>query len=363
MHVGLVVYDGIGATSGGFLYDRKLAAALRGAGHRVTVVSLPWSDYPLALADTLDPRVRRRRRRRLRGFDLLVEDELCHPSLVGHSRAVDAPIVTVVHHLRTSERWPAWQKPIYRAVERRYLRSTDAAIHASEITRRDAERLAGSRPSVVARPAGDRFDSEITPDEIAPRAERDPFRVVFVGNLVPRKGLHVLFDGLARVSGDWHLTVVGGESDGDYARNVRRQVRDLGIGESVRFEGRLADAALADRLAESHLLAVPSSYEGYGIVYLEGMNFGLPALATTAGGASELVTHGEDGFLVSPGDREAVASAVETVLSDRERLRAMSSAAKRRFERHPGWSESMAKARRFLETVARGTETAEEVTP
>jgi len=362
MHVGLVVYGDIEATSGGFLYDRKLAAALREAGHRVTVVSLPWRDYSRAFADALDPRVRRRLRRRLRGFDLLVEDELCHPTLVGHRRATDAPIVTVVHHLRASERWPAWQKPVYRAVERRYLRSTDAAVYASETTRRDAERLADPRPSVVARPAGDRFDPEITLDEISARAERDPFRVVFVGNLVPRKDLHVLLGGLARVSGNWHLTVVGGESDGDYARNVRRQARDLGLAESVRFEGRLADAALADRLAESHLLAVPSSYEGYGIVYLEGMGFGLPALAASAGGASELVTHGEDGFLVSPGDREAVASAVETLLSDRDRLRAMSVAARRRFERHPGWSESMAKARRFLETVAGEREPAEEVT-
>jgi glycosyltransferase involved in cell wall biosynthesis len=362
MYVGLVVYGDIGTTTGGFLYDRKLAAHLREAGHRVTVVSLPWRDYSRALADNLDPRVRRRLRRRLRGFDLLVEDELCHPSLVGHDRAIDAPIVTVVHHLRTSERWPAWQKSIYRAVERRYLRSTDAAIYASETARRDAERLAESRPSVVVRPAGDRFDPNLSDREIAARADRDPFHVVFVGNLVPRKGLHVLLDGLGRVSGDWLLSIVGNESDADYARKARQQARSLGITESVRFEGRLPDAALADRLAESHLLAVPSSYEGYGIVYLEGMSFGLPALATTAGGPTELVTHGEDGFLVPPDGPEAVASAVGAVLSDRDRLRTMGLAARRRFERHPGWSESMEKARRFLEVIAGEREPAEEVT-
>jgi glycosyltransferase involved in cell wall biosynthesis len=347
MDVGLVAYGDIETTTGGFLYDRKLASALREAGHGVTVVSLPWRDYPRALTDSLDPRVRRR----LRGFDLLVEDELCHPSLVGHNRAVEAPVVAVVHHLRSSERWPAWQEPIYRAVERRYLRTTDAALYASEATRRAVERLAGPRPSEVARPAGDRFDPEITSEQVTARAERDPLEVVFVGSVVPRKGLHVLLDGLARVAGDWRLSVVGSAPDEVYARTVREQAETLGIADAVRFEGRLSDAALADRLAGSHLLAVPSLFEGYGIAYLEGMGFGLPALATSAGGAAEIVTHGENGFLVPPGDDEAVAEAVETLRADRERLRTMGLAARRRFERHPGWDESMATARQFLETV------------
>jgi glycosyltransferase involved in cell wall biosynthesis len=355
MHVGLVVYGDIETTTGGFLYDRKLVAHLRECGETVSVVSLPWHSYTRALADNLDPRVRRQ----LRGFDVLLEDELCHPSLVRHNPAIDAPVVTVVHHLRASERWPAWQERIYRSIERRYLRSVDGAVYVSEATRRDAERLAGARPSVVARPAGDRFDSDRDLDDarldaeaIAARADRDPFRILFVGTLTPRKGLHTLLDGLSQVSGDWHLSVVGEESDEAYARKVRQRARRLGIAESVRFEGRIPDSALADRLAESHLLAVPSTYEGYGIAYLEGMGFGLPALATTAGGATELVTHRENGFLVPPGDSEAIAAAVETLLTDSERLREMGLAARRRYERHPDWDESMETVRRFLRAIA-----------
>ncbi|UPV98875.1 glycosyltransferase family 4 protein [Halorussus gelatinilyticus] len=366
MHVGLVVYGDLTATTGGFRYDRRLAGALRAAGHRVTVVSLPWRDYPRALADNLDPRVRRKlrgrrgsdRRGRREGFDLLLQDELCHPSLVGHNRAIETPIVTVVHHLRASERWPAWQKPVYRTIERRYLESTDAAVYASEATRRAAERLAGPRPSAVARPAGDRFDPGLTDGEIAARAERDPLRICFVGSLVPRKGLDVLLDGLARVDGDWRLSVVGNATDEEYAERVREQARDLGVADRTRFEGRLSDGALADRLAASHLLAVPSRFEGYGIVYLEGMGFGLPALASSAGGATELVTDGEDGFLIPPGSSEAVAAAVRTLRDDRATLREMALAARRRFERHPGWDESMATARQFLERVAAGSEAA-----
>ena len=356
MHVGLVVYGDLETTTGGFLYDRKLVSHLRECGETVGVVSLPWHSYTRALADNFDPRVRRQ----LRGFDLLLEDELCHPSLLRHNPRIETPVVALVHHLRASERWPAWQRRVYRAIERRYLQSVDAAVYVSETTRRDAERLAGARPSVVARPAGDRFDpdlrdaisADIDAETIAARADRDPFRILFVGTLTPRKGLHTLLDGLAQVEGDWQLTVVGRESDEAYARRVRQRARRLGIAESVTFEGRIPDHALAERLAESHLLAVPSTYEGYGIVYLEGMGFGLPALATTAGGAAELVTHRENGFLVPPGDPEAIATAVEALLTDRERLREMGLAARRRYERHPGWDESMETVRRFLLAVA-----------
>ncbi|PSP55317.1 glycosyltransferase family 1 protein [Halobacteriales archaeon QS_1_67_19] len=352
MRVGVVVYGDVETTTGGFLYDRKLIERLRNAGAEVTVVELPWRSYPRGLADNLDPRLARR----LRGFDLLVEDELCHPSLVGHNAAVDAPVVAIVHHLRSSERWPAWQRPIYRTVERRYLRSVDAAVYVSETTGAAAEDLAGRRPAVVVPPAGDRFDPELTDAAIAARADRDPFRIAFVGSLIPRKGLHHLLDGLARVAGDWRLAVVGAPTDRAYTRRIRRQARELEIADAVTFEGRLSDEALADRLAESHLLAVPSTCEGYGIVYVEGMGFGLPPLATTAGGATELVTHGEDGLLVPPSDPGAIASATERVMGDRERLAAMCLAARRRYERHPDWDESMANVERFLRSVVRERE-------
>jgi glycosyltransferase involved in cell wall biosynthesis len=148
--------------------------------------------------------------------------------------------------------------------------------------------------------------------------------------------------------------VVGAESDREYARSVRQQARALGIDDRVRFAGRLSDAALADRFRESHLLAVPSLFEGYGIVYLEAMGFGVPPLATTSGGASELITHGEDGLLVPPDDSDAVAEAIQSLQTDRATLREMGLAARRRYECHPGWDESMAEVRRFLERVARG---------
>ena len=72
--------------------------------------------------------------------------------------------------------------------------------------------------------------------------------------------------------------------------------------------GAASDEALGRVLAESHVLAVPSSYEGYGIVYAEALGHGLPVIASTAGAAGEVLADGREGFLVAPGDAGAIAA-------------------------------------------------------
>ncbi len=117
------------------------------------------------------------------------------------------------------------------------------------------------------------------------------------------------------------------------------------------FAGGIDDDALANAFREHHVLAVPSRYEGYGIVYLEGMGFGLPAIATTAGGATDIVADGETGFLVDPGDSAAVADAIATLAADRERLATMGRAARERYEAQPDWTETGESVRTLLRSV------------
>jgi glycosyltransferase involved in cell wall biosynthesis len=98
---------------------------------------------------------------------------------------------------------------------------------------------------------------------------------------------------------------------------------------------------------------VPSSYEGFGIVYLEAMEFGLPSIAGNVGAAHEIVTHEIDGFLVPPGNAAAIVSHVQTLIEDRERLENMSMAALDRYNRHVTWPETADKVRNFLLTLVK----------
>lgn len=351
MRVGFVIYGDLGNTSGGFLYDRRLVAHLRDRGDDVEVISLPWRTYRHHLRDNLSPDVYHR----LRGeYDVLLQDELCHPSLLLANRRLgrDYPVVSIVHSAKTAETRSSRWNWLYRTIERRYLTTVDGVVSNSRATSETVERLVDV-PGVVAPPGRGHRSPDVSDEAIAARARETPLRIAFVGNLVPRKGVHALVDGLARLpTGTWRLTVVGSQgADRRYVTRLRRKIERLGLGDAVTLTGRLPDERLADRLRHHHVLAVPSTYEAFGIAYLEGMGFGLPAVATTAGGADEFVTDGENGFLVPPDDPGAIAEAVETVIDDPDRLREMSLAARETYETHHSWTETGCRIRSFLQRL------------
>ena len=352
MNIGLTLYGSLDERSGGFRYDRKLVAGLRAEGDTVEVIELPWQAYPRGLLDNCS---RRFRSRLEADVDVMLQDELAHPSLFRTNRHLPYPVVSIVHHLRSSEHRRL--APLYRRIEAQYLDTVDAVVCNSGATRRTVTGTGGLRPeeTVVAPPAGDRFDPDLSHAYIETRARESPLRLVFVGNVIPRKGLSTLVSGLSRVEADWKLTVVGKPVDGRYQDRVQRKGRRAGIDDRIHLAGELSDSELAALLRQSHVLAVPSRYEGFGIVYLEAMSFGLPPIATSAGGPNEFVTDGETGFLVDPGDTTTVSRAVEKLATDRELLVEMGQAARRRYERQPGWPVTIGRVREGLIDVAEGT--------
>ena len=219
--------------------------------------------------------------------------------------------------------------PVYRWAETRYLSSVDGFVFNSRTTRADVANAIGRlKSNVIAYPGGDRLNPAIKPLNVIERASAaGPLRLLFLGNLIPRKGLHTLVSALAISGPGWRLDVVGPDADPSYASKVRSLVSKKGLSNRVTFRGALDDEALADVFRESHVLAVPSTYEGFGIVYMEGMGFGLPALATTSGAASETVRHGVNGFLIAPVDVAGLSQHVTRLIQDRALLAEMGQAA------------------------------------
>ena len=356
MKIGLVIYGSLDTLSGGYLYDRRLVAALHRRGHTVEVYSVPWRNYGRHLADNVD----RRWLERLAAapVDLWLQDELNHPSLVGVNRrlraATRAPIVSIVHHLRSSEEHPAPLLRLYRRVERAYLCTVDAVLANSYTTLATVEAMGVRRPAHVAWPAADHLepDATIGAASVAARAMLGgPLRILFVGNVIPRKGLHLLIDALARCGAPWTLSVVGQlDVDAAYAQQVAARARAHGLLPRIRFLGRLDDATLAGAYRSHHLLAVPS-YEGFGIAYLEAQRFGLPVIALTTGAACEAILDGQTGFLVEAGDAAAIARHVAHLDADRMLLAGMGMAARLRYELHPTWAASMEDAAHWLENI------------
>ena len=349
MRVAVVVYGALDERSGGYLYDRRVADRLRDRGDVVLRVSLPDRPPRRALAHNLDPRVRRR----LAGLDAdaLLVDELCHPSLAGVVGSLPGPTVALVHHLRSSEPGPTLRRRVDRALERRFLAGCDAYVCNGRTTRETVGRLVDPTPSVVARPGADRLGADPpTVAAVRDRAADGPLCVLVVGSVVPRKGHRTLLDGLAAVDAPWRLDVCGAEPDPGHAAALRARAAGLGVEARVCFHGRVSDETLDARLREAHLFAMPSTYEGYGIAYLEAMRAGLPVVASAAGGAREFVD-GENGVLVDPGDAAAVKTAVERFAQDREALASAGEAARETARAHPTWAETGDRVRAFLRSL------------
>lgn len=358
MRVGLVIYGDLTTVSGGYLYDRQLVEHLRRRDDHVEIFSQEPRTYVgnLIRDNMTDALVESVRDARL---DVLLQDELNHASLLAVNNRLKGrmgpPIVSIVHHLRSSEDRPRWQNALTRRLERTYLRSVDGFIFNGETTKSTVATVAGvSEPSVIAVPAGNRLTSDITGDEIRGRCLRSgPLNVVFLGSAIPRKGLHTLLTALASLPHrDWTLSVIGRlDIDERYTAGLRQQISSAGVFENVTLYGTLPDREISRLLRNADVLAIPSSYEGYGIAYLEGMAFGLPAIATTSGAAHEIITHEQNGWLIAPGDAPAIREILIRIRDDREMLIQRSLAAQERFLAHPEWETSMSHARDFLVTM------------
>jgi len=390
MKIGLVIYGSLDTLSGGYLYDSKLVDYLRSQGDTVEVIPLPWRNYAAHLTDNLwfrlwSPRVHSWNSRQqavgLQKFDILIQDELNHPSLIAANAGKHPyPIISLAHHLRCSELRPKWQNAFYRVVEKKYLKSVDGFIFNSETTEGVISRLlhgrgdpsiptetttdkatqpamtinrpwrvAPTKPSIVAYPPTDRFGDAISENEIIERVRSNELRILFLGNISERKGLHTLLEALRLQILDFRLDVVGSlTSEPKYAQTMQEKVKVLGVTSKVLFHGTLDNEPLIEKLKQAHVLVVPSSYEGFGIVYLEGMCFGLPAIGTTAGAAGEIISDGVDGFLIKPGDVHLLASRLKSLNEKRDVLIQMSLAARSRYLRQPKWEETAGQIREFL---------------
>lgn len=359
MKIGLVIYGSLDTRSGGYLYDRKLVTYLRSQGDEVTLYALPWRGYPRHLTHNFWRNWADKLARA--PHDILIQDELAHPSLFLLNRRLrkraNAPIISLVHHLRSDESHPQPAASLYRAIEARYLRTVDGLICNSEATLTATQALSGiNLPAMVAHPGRKTQPPELSDEAIVGRAATPgPLRLLFVGNIIPRKGLHTLLDALALLPvGAARLSIIGDERvDANYSRRVRRQAIRLGLNAAVSWEGPVSDSELAERYRQRHVLAVPSRHEGFGIVYLEAMAYGMVAVGTASGGAAEIISPHETGFLIPKNDAETLAARLLWLHQHRPQMGKMGVAARRAWLKRPTWEQSGQKVRHFLIRTSR----------
>ena len=136
------------------------------------------------------------------------------------------------------------------------------------------------------------------------------------GRLAPWKGQHIALDALARLP-DVHLVLVGAPLFGEdtYARRLHAQAAALGVADRVHFAG-FQDDVPAWMKAMDVILHTSTEPEPFGRVIVEGMAAARPVIASAAGGVTEIVRHRRNGWLVKPGDADALADAISALRAD-----------------------------------------------
>ena len=215
-------------------------------------------------------------------------------------------------------------RPVTRAfleIERRLARTTDRLVTVSPRLKAQLLAMGIGRPEQVeVVPLGldlERFRRALPASPtLRPSlglAEGAPLLGI-VGRLVPIKDHATLFRALARLHAEGriaHLAVVG---DGEERVRLEGLARSLGLGLQIHFLGWRVD--LETILGELDVVICASRNEGTPVALIEAMAAGIPVLSTDVGGVVDLVTHGLTGWLVSPGDPDAMARGIRHLLDD-----------------------------------------------
>jgi phosphatidylinositol alpha-1,6-mannosyltransferase len=243
-------------------------------------------------------------------------------------RLTAAPYVVIAHG---AEITMPGRVPGSRALARRVLQHSAGIVAAGGYPAAEARRAAGVTLSGIIIPPGVDVDRFRPTDADERRATRVRFGlptdrplVLAVSRLVPRKGIDIVIDAVAKLDGI-DLAIAGSGRD---RRRLER--RAAALGDRVHFLGRVSDADLPAVYACADVFAMCCrerwaglEAEGFGIVFLEAAACGVPAVAGRSGGAHEAVADGDTGFVVEPRDVTAVRAHLERLCGDipyREKL-------------------------------------------
>lgn len=197
-------------------------------------------------------------------------------------------------------------------LKRRALLDADVVTAISGATADAVRRVAEVEPVVV--PLGIDPDPPMH-DPVAPEVRHvlgsGPIAVA-VARLVPDKGIDVLLRAAAAVPGLGVLVV------GDGPQRAALEAMAGALGVPSLFVGAVPPDVVPSYLAAADIVVSPSYSEGLGLVAIEGMAVGRPVVATTVGGQVESVVDGATGFLVAPGDVEAMSAALRRLAGDPE---------------------------------------------
>jgi len=229
------------------------------------------------------------------------------------SRYLEIPFVVTVHGLDAffTNQVRGYAGQWCTRISQQVYRAARAVVCISERVHEEVTRnIDGPLPAAVVYNGVDpgRFYAELRP--------YPSNAILSVGNLIPIKGHELLLRALAAIEErcpSLRCEIIG---DGPERSHLRALSSQLGIAQRVAFLGRRSRTQVADAMRGCTVFALPSRYEGLGCVYLEAMSAAKPVIACRGQGIEEIIRHGANGFLIEPGNVDALGGTIAMLVDD-----------------------------------------------
>ncbi len=278
----------------------------------------------------------------------IVHDNQCVTNGILKIKNLGIPMVVTIHHPITIDRDLAIKasKSLWQSLGiRRWYSFVDTQI---KVSRKLSHIITDSRHSLGEithdfHLPPDRFkviycgvDDEIFKETPGVVRANDRIMVVNSGD-TPLKGLKFLLEAIAELKKERRieLLIVGKPMKDGYTEGL---IEDLGVGDCVKYTGKIETSELVNHYSTATMLVVPSIYEGFGLPAAEAMACGAPVISTTAGALPEVV--GDAGILVPPRDPGAIVGAVRALLDDENKRKEMGARGRERTQKLFNWDNT-----------------------
>lgn len=357
MRIAFITVGDTRRLTGGYLYHARLIDGLRRRSDTVDELSPSGAELGQQLAASADWG----EQWDIDRYDVVVVDALARGLVARHADSWRArkPLVVLVHQLpgEAQELTALPGRPDDGAAERAVERELEAPLLRADWLiavsghgrRLLLERgVSPTRISVVS-PG---FDRLAAPAFTPPRAGR-PLRVLCVAQWIERKGILDLVLAWTSLNPRDAVLELIGETDADRAYAAQVYTAIAAAPPTIVARGTISDDELRNAYLAADVFALPTRFEGYGMVFAEALAFGLPVVACSTGPLPELLGS-EAALLTPPGDTAALAAALGRLLADEPLRSSMASAARRRALELPGWADTVDGFRAALVRVTAG---------
>lgn len=217
-----------------------------------------------------------------------------------------------IHHHNRYQEQNGFKKYLYKFLELLHLSQYDTIICPCPYTR---DVIIQQRPNLKTILLENAFEN--TPTIKSDYSEK---RLLFVGTVYARKGLHFLVDAIGLLSVEdkknLEVTIVGSLDDVSYVDSLRCKITQNQLESIVKLTGRMDESKLDHYYATAYAFVFPSLLEGYGLVLIEAMKHGLPVVAFNNSAMPYTIRHEYNGLLARQLDVDDFSTQIHRLLSD-----------------------------------------------